>query len=130
METILIIEDDPVNLVVLALILRSFGYAVLEAGSQDEAVRACHEHQGPIHLVVTKAVLDSEDSTEVVARLKLRYRQIRALFVSDEPPRELADKSMSYEYAFLRKPFRADALARTISELLGGPQRSAPSSIS
>jgi DNA-binding NtrC family response regulator len=69
--------------------------------------------------VVTKAVLDSEDFTEVVARLKLRYRQIRVLFVSDEPPRELADESMSYEYAFLRKPFRADALARTIRELLG-----------
>jgi two-component system, cell cycle sensor histidine kinase and response regulator CckA len=127
METILLIENDPANLVALALILRSFGYAVLEADSQDEAVRACDEHQGPIHLVVTKAVLDSEESTEVVARLKLRYRQIRALFVSDEPP--LADKSMSYEYAFLQKPFRVDALAGTIRELLGGHQSSAASSI-
>jgi two-component system, cell cycle sensor histidine kinase and response regulator CckA len=130
METILLVENDPANLVALALILRSFGYAVLEAGSQDEAVHACHEHQGPIHLVVTKAVLNSEASTEVVARLKLLNGQIRALFLSDEPPSELANKSMSYEYAFLQKPIRADVLARTIRGLLGGPQSSGPPSIS
>jgi two-component system cell cycle sensor histidine kinase/response regulator CckA len=118
METILLIDNDPANRVGLALILRSFGYVVLEAGGRDEALRACHEHKGPIHLMVTKAVLGGEDSTEVVARLKLRYRRIRALFVSDEPPSALADKSMSYEYAFLQKPFRPDALARAIRELL------------
>lgn len=130
MKTILLIENDSVNLVALALILRCFGYAVLEAGSEDEAVRTCHEHQGPIHLVVTKAVLGREDSMQVVTRLKLLYRQMGALIVSDGPPRELADKSNFYEYAFLQKPFRADALAKTIRELLGGHQSGAPSSIS
>jgi DNA-binding response OmpR family regulator len=129
METILLIEHDPANLVAFALILRSFGYTVLEAGSQDEVVRACHDHQGPIHLVVTKAALDREDSVEVVARLKLLNRQIPALFVSDEPPRDLADKFMSYQYAFLQKPLRVDALAGNIRELLGGHQSSAASSI-
>jgi CheY-like chemotaxis protein len=125
METILLIENDPVNLVALALILRSFGYAVLEAGSQDQAVRACCEHKGPIHLVVIRAA-----TSEVVAPLKLLYPLMRALFLSDEPPRELADKSMAGGYACLQKPFRADALAQTIKELLSGSHRSAPSSIS
>jgi CheY-like chemotaxis protein len=129
MKTILLIENDPINLVALALILRSFGYTVLEAGSQNEALPACNEHQGPVHLVVTEAVLDGEDSREFVARLRLQYRQISALFVSDEPPSELAGKSMSYGYAFLQKPFRVDTLAGTIRELLDS-QSSAVSSIS
>jgi hypothetical protein len=49
MQTVLLIENDPANLVVQALVLRSFGFTVLEASSRGEAWRVCHRHQGPIH---------------------------------------------------------------------------------
>jgi len=128
METILLIETDPVNLLALALILRSLGYTVLEVDSQDEAVCACHDHGGPIDLMVTTALLQNEDAKRGVKRSELLNWPTRALFLSDEPPNELPDAT--YEHAFLRTPFRVEALATTISELLHGPQSAIVSSAS
>jgi len=126
MKTILLIEPDPVKLLALALILRSLGYTVLEVDSQDEAVRACHYHGGPIHLLVAEAFLQREDAKPGVKRSELLNWPTRALFLSDEPPNELPDAT--YEHAFLRTPFRVEALAATISELLHGPQSATASS--
>jgi CheY-like chemotaxis protein len=124
--TILLIESEPANLIGLALILRSFGYNVLEADSADEAVRNCQEHLGPIHVVVTKSNLNDENASEVVARLESMCPQIRAVLISDESADELAVANTS-GCAFLRTPFRADALADTITRLLDSPKKKAAS---
>jgi response regulator RpfG family c-di-GMP phosphodiesterase len=103
MITVLLIEREPAHLIGLALILRCFGYGVLEADSADEAVRNCREHLGPIHVVVTNAILDDEHASEVVARLESvcpRY----ALFFS---PMNLRMKwrSLALVARFLEHPF-------------------------
>ena len=129
METILLIENDPATLVAQSLILHSFGYTVLEARSRGEAWRTCQKHPGPIHLVVTKPLRDNRRTRGFIARLRLIHPQIRALFVSEASSPDLAsNQSMPCEYAFLRKPFRVDALADTIRGLLDGPKTRAVSS--
>jgi CheY-like chemotaxis protein len=70
MQTVLVVESEPTDLLALALILRSLGYTVLEADSTDEAISACREHPGPIQLVVTEATLDNKDAREFVGRLR------------------------------------------------------------
>ena len=78
---------------------------------------------------MTKAILDHDSTSEFVARLQLLYPQIRAaLFLSDASSGELA--TMPCEYAFVQKPFRADALADTIRGLLEDPKKRAVSSLS
>jgi len=130
-ENILLIENDPATLVAQSLILRSFGYTVLEAANRGDAWRICHQFQGPIHLVVARAIVDNHCTSEFVARLQLLYPQIRALFVSDGPQGELdVGQSMRYQYSCLQKYFPVDTLADTISELLGRPKRRAASSLS
>jgi len=129
METILLIESDPALLVAVAFLLRCLGYSVLEAGSRGEAWRACHRYRAPVHLVLTKAIADKDSTSEFVARLQLVYPQIRAaLFVPEASSAEFSD--MPCEYAFLQEPFRADALADTIRELLEGPKKRAASFLS
>jgi DNA-binding NtrC family response regulator len=131
MQTVLLIEDDPANLVAEALVLRSFGFTVLEASSRGEAWRVCHRHQRPIHLVVAKAILDNHRTSDFIARLRLVYPQIRALIVSETSSAEFADnQSMPCEFAFLQKPFRLETLGDTIRKLLDGPKKRAVSSIS
>ena len=44
MDTILLIENDPTNLLARSLVLRCFGYAVLEADSRGEAWSVCGDH--------------------------------------------------------------------------------------
>ena len=126
MLTVLLIENEPANLIALALILRSFGYTVLEADSPDEAVRNCQAHLGPIHVVVTKAILNDENACDVVARLESLCPQIRAVLISDEPADEFAVANTS-GCALLRTPFRVEALADTIERLLDGPEKKAAS---
>jgi two-component system, cell cycle sensor histidine kinase and response regulator CckA len=129
MQTILLVENDPAKLVARSLILRCFGYTVLEAGSRGEAWRVCHNHSGPIHLILTNAIPGS--SSQFVARLQLLYPQIRALFVSDASSAELAvQQIMRGEYAFLQEPFRADVLADTIRGLLDRPRETRAASFS
>lgn len=118
MKTILLIEHDSQNLIVLSMILRSFGYTVLEAGSRGEAWRVCHHHSGPIHLVMTKLILDKRSTRDLVTRLQLIYPQIRAVVVSETSPAELAN--MPCDYVLLQKPFRVDELANVVKGLLDG----------
>jgi CheY-like chemotaxis protein len=94
METILLIENDPATLVVRSMVLRSFGYTVLEAANQGEAWFACNEYQQPIHLTF----LDHDNSSEFVTRLQILCPQIRAIFISDEPSAELADMPASMPF--------------------------------
>ena len=126
MQTVLVIESEPANLLVLALILRSFGYTVLEADSPDEAVSTCQEYPGPIHLVVTETVLGNENTSELVARLQSLCPHIRALLISNESADGLAETN-TYGCAYIEKPFRVDALADGIRTLLDGPKRRAAS---
>ena len=114
-----------------SLILRCFGYTVLEAASRGEAWRTCVRHRGPIHLILMKASRNDDSTSGFVARLQLLCPQIRALFVSDGPQNEWADgQAIGYQYACLHKPFQVDTLADTIGELLGRPKSRTASSLS
>ena len=115
--TILLIERDPATLVAQSLILQCFGYAVLEAGNRDEAWRACIEHRGLVDLIVTDGVLDHDCSSDFVAGLQILHPEIRALFLCDVPPAKWAERP--WNWAFLQKPFRADAFADAIRGLDG-----------
>ena len=127
MQTILLVEDTPANLVARSLILRCFGYTVLEADSRGDAWRACHEHQGPVHLILMKADLDDDGALEFITRLQLLHPQMCALFLSAESP-EFSDKQhIPCEYALLQTPFRSDALADAITGLLGAKTRAVSS---
>jgi len=129
MQTILLVESDAATLVACSLTLRGLGYTVLEAADRGEAWRVCHEHPGQVHVVMMNAILDNGSTSEFVARLQLRYPQIRFLFASDGTANELGGRQgVQYQYAYLHKPFRADALAGTMRKLLDEPKTRAVSS--
>ena len=128
METILLIESDPAILVAQSLILRCFGYTVLEAGNRGEVWRVCREHQGPIHLLITKAIRDNGSTSGFIARLQLVCPGIRVLLLSDVSSADFAEsQSLKYQYAYLQKPFRVDALADTMRKLLDDKEKAASS---
>ena len=128
MDTILLIENDPANLMARSLILRCFGYAVLEASDRGEAWSICGEHSGTIHLIMMETSLDHDSASEFFTRLQLVHPQIRALLLTDASSARMAEKfAMPCECSFLQRPFRADALADAIKGLLDGPKARAVS---
>ena len=128
MKTVLLVENDAATLVARSLILRCFGYTVLEADSRNDAWRACHEHQGRIHLILMKSDLVDDSAIEFITRRQLLHPQMCALFLSAESSPEFPDQQrILCEYALLQTPFRADALADVIRGLLGANTRAVSS---
>ena len=64
----LLVEDQANLRVSLALVLRDFGYQVLEAGSADEAMRLVRAHAGPIHLLVSDVVMPQTSGPALATR--------------------------------------------------------------
>ena len=128
MQTILLIQDDPANLIAQSMVLRSLGYTVLESASRAEAWRALQKYQRPIQLVVANATLDNHRTSDFIARLRLACPQTRFLFVSEASNSELAGKPRtSREFAFLQKPFPLESFTDVIRDLLDEPKKRAAS---
>ena len=129
MDTVLLIENDPTNLLARSLVLRCFGYAVLEADSRGEAWSVCGRHEGTIRLIMMETSLDHDSAYEFFTRLQLVHPQIRALLLTDASSARMAGKfAMPCECSFLQRPFRAYALADAIRGLLDGPRTRAVTS--
>ena len=131
MGTILLIEEDPADLIALSLILRCFGYTVLEALNRGEAWRVCCEHLGPVHLVMMNAALNDDSFPDFITRLQLVCPRIGALFLTNVSPAEFSDNQrLPYERTCLQKPFPPSTLADTIRRLLDRLERRAGSLVS
>ena len=131
MDTILLIENDPTNLLARSLVLRCFGYTVLEASDRGEAWRYGREHSGTIRLIMMEVSLNPEVAYEFFTRLQLVHPEIRALLLTDASSARMAEKfAMLCECSFLQRPFRADALADSIRALVDGPKARAVSFLS
>ena len=128
MDTILLIENDPTNLLARSLVLRCFGYTVLEASDRGEAWSYSREHSGTIRLIMMEVSLNPEGAYEFFTRLQLVHPQIRALLLTDASSARMAEKfAVPCECYFLQRPFRADALADAINGLLDSPKARAVS---
>jgi DNA-binding NtrC family response regulator len=120
MQAVLVIESEPADLVIQALILRCLGYNVLEAANTSEAMETCDVYPGPIHLVVARDAPDKDPFAGVVHKLKCRCPEVCVLLISDGPRgKRPNDYPQPCECALLEKPFHVEALEIVIKELLG-----------
>ena len=122
-ETVLVAEDDETLRRLIYEILQSSGYAVLEAGRGEEALRLAGEHAGPIHLLITDMVMPGMGGREVAGRLAALRPGTRVLFVSGYTDDAVVRHGvLEHGLAFLQKPFVPEALLRKVREVLDGPE--------
>ncbi len=118
-ETILVVDDEESVRNVAALSLRDMGYSVLLAGSPQEALELCQQHEGALHLMVTDIVMPSMSGTELAERLKDRLDDGRVVFMSGYSGDVVFDRSKTApSTAFLQKPFGPAKLLKVVRELL------------
>lgn len=120
METILLVEDDPLVRRVASKILRIHGYAVLEAGSGREALSLATRHPGSIDLLLTDLVMPDMHGRDLAERWQELHPESRILFTSgyaDSIPGEAQCPFLSGT-SFIPKPYRLHALARKVREVL------------
>ena len=120
-ETLLLVEDETALRQLVALLLREAGYVVLEAGHGEEAVRVQHQHQGPIHLLVSDVVMPGMGGLELLERLREAHPGLKVLYTSGYSEQIVGHQGVLQPGAlFLQKPFKADALLLKVREALNG----------
>ena len=123
--TILVVEDQPYLLSLVAQVLRDAGYQVLEASGMQPALAAAEQHRGAIHLLLSDISMPGGSGLELAKSLRAARPDLQLMFMSGYGENVLGGGAgtLSEPFEFIQKPFDPDDLVGRIAEMLG---RSAP----
>lgn len=122
-ETILLVEDDSSVRKVVASLIQSLGYRVVEATGGMEALRTCREYTGTIHLLLTDVVMPMMNGRELADRVKKILPGIKVLFMSGYTDDSILRHGVLDEgVSFINKPISHESLARKLQEVLQTPE--------
>ncbi|HLH25008.1 MAG TPA: response regulator [Chloroflexota bacterium] len=122
-ETVLVVEDNPQIGSLVRGALAASGYTVLAARHGEDALRLAVQHTGPLHLLLTDAVLPGLHGRELARRLATHHPGLKVLFMSGYTDQVVVEQGLIEPGApFLQKPFSPDALRRKVREVLALPR--------
>jgi len=115
MKTILVVEDDPVNQMILSDFLSANDYRIVVASSGPEGIAGFDREQPQLCLVDVQ--LPRKNGLDLVREMKQRVASTPVLLMSAEPeqPAELCTLADGY----LAKPFDLEVLLAHIRRLIG-----------
>jgi PAS domain S-box-containing protein len=117
-ETILLVEDEPMVRELARRVLASLGYTVLHASRADEAIElmAAAKH---VDLLITDIIMPGMRGHELAARLRQEHPQLDVLFMSGYTENALDHQQILDGLVhFIEKPLSARRLARIVREIL------------
>jgi PAS domain S-box-containing protein len=120
-ETILLVEDDATIRKLVARLLGTLGYKVLEAGDGATALEVLRT-ASPLDLLFTDIVLPNGLSgATLAAEAQARYPGLKVLYMSGYTRNALRHNQASDDSGYLlSKPFRKEELARSLHRALHG----------
>jgi signal transduction histidine kinase len=122
-ETILLVEDDARVRKLIAGLLKTRGYRILEAAGSEEAVELAKLHEGPLHLALVDVVMPEMSGPELIRRVAPFHPAMRVLYISGYTEEAIQHHGIPESSGvFLRKPFNPDTLARKVREVLDAPE--------
>jgi signal transduction histidine kinase/CheY-like chemotaxis protein len=113
--TVLVVEDEPELLELVARILADAGFTVLRASGGDEAVAIVSSHPGALDLVLTDVVMPGDDGFAVARRVREMRPGVAVAYMSGFTDDGRAGKGES----MLRKPFKPADLLAHVRRALG-----------
>lgn len=122
LETILVVDDVPMELNVVAAILKKANFNILEANSGNEAIEVAANHPGTIDLLLSDVKMPGMSGPALGTLLKLARPTMHVMFMSGFPGGDLL--VLNYGWAFIDKPFVTQKLLEMIDVVLHSPNRS------
>ncbi len=120
--TILVVEDQQDVRKYASIVLKSYGYEVMEAQNGAQALAMAREHPGAIDLVLTDVVMPGMTGREVAERLRNVAPDIRVVYMSGYTDDVIARRGILDENVdYIAKPFSPEALAGKIRSALDSP---------
>jgi two-component system, cell cycle sensor histidine kinase and response regulator CckA len=121
-ETILLVEDDDQVRVVTSGILRSNGYAVIEARNAGEALLQSERHDAPIDLMVTDVIMPQLSGPALAKRLSNSRPHMKVLCMSGYTDDSIVRHGvLEATMSFLQKPITVASLTNKVREVLDAP---------
>jgi len=118
-ETVLVVEDEPVLLMMAQTMLRKLGYRVLAAGTPSKAIELAEQHEGQIHLAITDVVMPEMNGRDLAECLQAASPGLKILFMSGYTADVIARRGvLEAGINFLQKPFSVHDLATKVREVL------------
>jgi two-component system, cell cycle sensor histidine kinase and response regulator CckA len=120
-ETILVVDDEEYILKACRAMLTDLGYAVLTAGSGEEATAILRELGDQIDLVILDMIMPEMDGRETFRRLKQLKPAIKILISSGYGLEEIADDKLDAAFDdFIQKPYDMYQASKMIRKVLDG----------
>jgi two-component system cell cycle sensor histidine kinase/response regulator CckA len=118
-ETILLVEDERVVRRLVAEMLESSGYTVLQAADGPSALELLRRHSGDLDLLVTDVVMPGMSGPEVAQAVTSMRPGTEVLYTSGYTDSQIDHHGvLEPGIAFLQKPFSSDDLTRKVRSVL------------
>ena len=118
-ETILLVDDEPIILEMVARLLDHQGYTIVKANNAEEALLLTEEHSGTIDLLLTDVVMPGMNGDDLALKLLLRYPRLKCLFMSGYAIDVISERGIFREdIHFIQKPFGINDVLSSINKVL------------
>ena len=121
-ETILVVDDNPSILQVVAVILRQANFRVLSADSGPGALKLMEETDEKIDLLLSDVHMPEMSGPDLGQELKKTRTDLHVILMSGKANGNLL--VLNYGWSFIEKPFVPMKLVEIINEVLHSPDRS------
>ncbi|MBI5165988.1 MAG: PAS domain S-box protein [Magnetospirillum sp.] len=117
---IFVIDDENAVLTALRMLIQDWGYEVVAAHSEDEAMEALdHQPRPPDVVVADYRLRAGHTGAEVIARIRQRYnRPIPSIIITGDTAPERIREAQAHGLGLLHKPIPADTLHAEIARHL------------
>lgn len=118
-ETVLVVEDEPMNLDVTVMLLETLGYRVLAAGTPAEALRVLEAEGGKVDLLLTDVVMPGMNGRDLAEKAWALKPGLKVLFMSGYTADIIANQgTLPEDVQLLDKPFTLEDLAARVRSTL------------
>jgi PAS domain S-box-containing protein len=117
--SILLVEDEPRVMRLIATMLKNLGYEVFTAAGPLEALQIIHRLGGEISLLLTDVVMPEMNGRQLFERVRGHYPKMKCLYMSGYSAEIIAGQGVIEDGTRLvQKPFKPAELEEAISAVL------------
>jgi PAS domain S-box-containing protein len=121
-ETVLLVEDEIDVRALIRDMLRVYGYNVVEAEDQKNALELCHRKDLKLDILLTDVIMPNMSGPELVKAIQLVRPELKVVYMSGHARDRFAKSGIDEETVnFIQKPVMPEALTARLREVLDAP---------